>query len=266
MQDFLQALLQVPTVFFTGLLGVSLLYWLLIIVGAADLNPFDGAEGAVKGAVEGALEGAFEGTAKGTAEGMGEAVASVKALSAVAELLAFLGLKRVPLTISVSLFSLFGWFLSLSTRQALDPILPGVLSALAATGVSIAGGLCITAFLTRPLGKLFEAGERSRPRTLQGRVVRVTTERVDAGFGQGEIDDGAGGILVSIRTAPGVTLRRGDEAILIEEDAALGTWLVEPHAQLLDGGRDVLADAQVLQAASGEPAAGASDVLLERRR
>lgn len=221
MQDFLHSILQVPTIFFTGLLGLSLVYWLLIIVGAADLNPFDGAEGAVKGVTE----------------GVGEGMAAVKGASALTEVLAFLGLKRVPVTISTSLFALFGWFLSLSTRQALDPLLPGVLSAVAATGAGLLGGLGITAFLTRPLGKLFDEGSARTRGGVVGRVVRVTTERADASFGQGEVDDGAGGITVSIRTAPGVVLKRGDEAVIIEADATQGTYIVEPHAQLLPDDR-----------------------------
>src|SRR5688572_7930097 len=56
MQEFLQNLLQLPTLFFSAGLAISLLYWLLIIIGAADLNPFDGAEGALKGGVEGAMK------------------------------------------------------------------------------------------------------------------------------------------------------------------------------------------------------------------
>lgn len=241
MQEFLHALLQFPTLIFTGLLGLSLLYWLLIIVGAADLNPFDGvdgvdgvsgldgAEGAVKGAVEGAVKGATEGALKGAVEGAG----SVKGVSALTEALSWLGLTRVPVTISFSLFSLFGWFISFATRHALDPVVPGFLSALAATAAGVLGGLAITSFLARPLGGLFQEGSRPGGQGLVGRTVKVTTERADHERGQGEIDDGAGGITVAIRTTPGSSLRRGDAAVIIDVDTERGIYTVEPERALL---------------------------------
>lgn len=233
MQEFLHALLQMPTLVFTGLLGVSLFYWLLIIIGAADLNPFDGAEGAVKGAVEGVAHAAADGLSEGIGEGLAEGAAAVKGVSAFTEALAFLGLTKVPVTISFSLFSLFGWFLSFATRHALDPVLPGWLSALAALGTGVVGGLAITSFLTRPLSGLFKESVRPGGQGLVGRTVVVTTERADASFGQGEIDDGAGGVTISIRTPAGVTLKRGDEAIVIDHDVDKGIYNVEPAKALL---------------------------------
>jgi hypothetical protein len=271
MQEFLHALMQFPTVIFTGLLGLSLFYWLLIIVGAADLNPFDGlegsldgAEGAVKGAVEGAVKGAVEGAAKGVVEGAGEGAghgaAAVKGASAITELLSFLGLKKVPVTISFSLFSLFGWFLAFATRHSLDPLVPGWISALAATGAGILGGLAVTSFLTRPLSHLFQEGTRPGGEGLVGRSVKVTTERADHTFGQGEIDDGAGGITVAIRTAPGVTMKRGDEGIVIEVDVEKGLYTIEPARTLLP---DDKAAFEAAARAGAAQAAGQAEVPAE---
>lgn len=236
MQEFLQHLMQLPTLFFTAMLGISLLYWLLIIVGAADLNPFDGAEGAIKGGVEGAAKGAVEGAVKSVTGGAGgvaehaDGAAAVKA-SAFQEALAFLGLTKVPVTISFSLFSLFAWFIAYATRFALDPILPNVLSALAATGASIFGGLAVTSFITKPLSGLFKESYRPGGKGLIGRTVKVTTEIVDATRGQGEIDDGAGGITVTIRCEKG-SLKRGDECVILEADPEAGLYWVEPVGSL----------------------------------
>lgn len=218
MQEFLQHLLQLPTLFFSAGLAISVLYWLLIIVGAADLNPFDGAEHALKGGVEGAV--------KGVAEGVGDGAAAVKA-SLLTEALAFLGLTKVPVTISFSLFTLFAWFLSYATRHALDPVLPGVLSGLAATVVAVVGGFGITSLMTKPLSGLFKEAHRPGGKGLVGRTVRITTELVDATRGQGEVDDGAGGITVTIRCESG-TLKRGDEAVILESEADTGVYWVEP--------------------------------------
>lgn len=239
MSEFLQALLLFPTVIFTAMLGVSLAYWLLIIIGAADLNPFDGAEGALKGGVEGAMKGAVEGAAKGAAEGIGESAGA----SAFSEVLAFLGLTRVPITISFSLFSLFAWFIAFATRDALDGVLPNALSALAATGAATVGGMAITSFLTRPLASVFTEKPRPGGKGLVGRTVKVTTERVDDQRGQGEVDDGGGGITVTIRSAADSGLVRGDEAVIIEADGASGVYWVEPIRSLLPTDQQAFADA-----------------------
>lgn len=230
MQEFLQNLLLLPTLFFSAGLAISLLYWLLIIVGAADLNPFDGAEGAIKGGVEGAVKGAVEGAVKGVAEGVGDGASAVKA-SFLTEALSFLGLTKVPVTISFSLFTLFAWFLSYATRFALDPVLGGVLSGIAATAVAVVGGFGITSLLTKPLSGLFKETHRPGGKGLVGRTVKITTEIVDATRGQGEVDDGAGGITVTIRCESG-TLKRGDEAVILEAEPETGIYWVEPLKSL----------------------------------
>ncbi len=73
MSSLLSVLLAYPTVVFTGLLGLMVLYWLFVILGALDIDLFhadaDGAlEGAVKGGLEGAAKGAFEAAGKAGAE------------------------------------------------------------------------------------------------------------------------------------------------------------------------------------------------------
>jgi hypothetical protein len=239
-QEFLQALLQMPTLLFTAMLGVSLVYWILIIVGAADLNPFDGAEG-----VHGAAHGVADAAAHGVAEGIGDDAAAVKGVSALTEALAFLGLSKVPITISFSLFSLFAWFLSYATRHALE-LLPSWLAALVATGAATAGGLAITSLMTKPLSSLFKEDRRPGGRGLVGRTVKITTEKVDDQRGQGEIDDGAGGITVSIRCSSGV-LVRGDEAVIIEAEPEAGLYWVEPARVFLpDAAAEVAEEVVVL--------------------
>ena len=246
-QEFLQALLQMPTLLFSAMLGVSLLYWLMIIIGAADLNPFDGADGALKGGVEGAMKGAVEGATKGVVEG---GAAAVKGVSAFSEALAFLGLTKVPVTISFSLFSLFAWFLSYATRHALD-FLPSWLSAIAATGIAVVGGTLITSVMTKPMSAFFKQSYRPGGVGLVGRTVKITTEKVDSERGQGEIEDGAGGITVSIRCSSSV-LTRGDEAVILEADAKSGLYWVEPSKVFLP---DAVAPETSPAASSHVPAA-----------
>ena len=235
MSEFLQALLQFPSILFAGFLGISLLYWILVIIGAADLNPFDGVDGldgAADGGLEGAVKGGVEGAVKGAVHGVLPDPEAVHA-SPLTEALAFLGLTKVPLTVSFSVFSLVGWFLSVITRQGLDPHIPGFASAAAATAAAIIGGFAVTSVVSKSIAGVFTETTRVGKEGLIGRVVKVSSEVADDHRGQGEIDDGAGGIVIAIRTSrPEVALKRGDEAIVVEHDEKAGTYTVEPQANL----------------------------------
>lgn len=233
MDEFLAALLQFPTIVFAGMLAMSLAYWALVIVGAAHINPFHGAEGAVKGAVHG-----MAGAVKGAAHVVDGGAAKANALT---EALAFLGLSRVPITISFSVFSLFAWFISIATRQALDASLGATLSTLAASGAALAGGFVATALVSKPIAGIFTEPAGATSASLTGKTVKVTTEIADDQRGQGEIDDGGAGITITIRTAPGVSLKRGDEALVIEYDDGAGTYLVEPRRAIAPTDAELLA-------------------------
>ena len=90
MQEFLTTLASFPTFVFTCALLLTLLYWMVVIFGALDLDfldsvlgldsmdaAFDGAiesiDGVVDGAVDGALE-SLEGVADGAVEGAAESI------------------------------------------------------------------------------------------------------------------------------------------------------------------------------------------------
>jgi hypothetical protein len=230
MTEFLQSLLQFPTIIFSGMLGFSLLYWLLVIIGAADLNPFDGAEGAVKGAAEGTAA-AIKGAAH-AGDGVGDAVA-VKA-SFLTEALSWLGLTRVPVTISFSLFSLFAWFIAFATRHGLDPILPNALSALAAAGAGVVGGLALTSASVRPLGKIFHEEEMPGSKTLVGKTVKIKSAVVDDKTGQAELQAGGLDLVLHVRSTPDCGLKYGDEAVIVDVDLGTETYMVEPLKTLDD--------------------------------
>lgn len=150
MSGLLGVLLGYPTVVFTGLLGLMVLYWLFVILGALDIDLFhadadgalEGLDGAAKGAFEGAAKGAFEvaGAAKGAFEAAGKAGADaavdafgggLKAADGVldagvegldgaveakgeaaAGILHALSLRRAPVTVTFSLIVFFAWISS----------------------------------------------------------------------------------------------------------------------------------------------------------
>lgn len=72
MTDIVSLILSFPTVALTVPLGLVLLYWLFVVLGALDIDAFHGADAATagaKGALEGATKGVLEGATKGVLEG-----------------------------------------------------------------------------------------------------------------------------------------------------------------------------------------------------
>jgi hypothetical protein len=79
MTALFEACLRVPTVFFTIALGIVLLYWLFVLIGALDIDLFGGdASGAAKGLGEALAGGKGLGDALAGAKGVGDALAGAK--------------------------------------------------------------------------------------------------------------------------------------------------------------------------------------------
>ena len=89
MPELLAAALAFPTVIYTILLVVVVVYWLFVVLGALDIDMLDigDADGLLEGGTEGGAEalaeGAVEGLADGAFEGAGEALDGALTIAAV---------------------------------------------------------------------------------------------------------------------------------------------------------------------------------------
>jgi hypothetical protein len=246
MTEFLSLISAFPVALFTALLSVVLLYWLMVILGAIDIDvlEFDGLvealdggiEGAIDaldGAVEGAADGALEGTAEGSAEGAAEGSADGQgSLSGIAGLLHVLGLHGVPLTISLSLLIFLAWVTSMFgvdavSRFASDWTGSVLMGSLIAT-VSLAVAVFLTARIVKPLRPAFKTVLAPRRSSFSGRVCTVVSVRVDSRFGRAEIEDGGAGLLVDVRCNQDNSLTRGDLALVFDYDREEDVYLVSP--------------------------------------
>lgn len=224
--DLWTELMAMPTAIFSIGVALTVLYWLLFLIGSLDLDVLGGAdgalegvEGAVDGAVEGAAEGAIEGAAEGAAEG---AVGLVHALK----------LRSVPATVALSFFVLIGWVTSYVVLGWLAPLLPGWLAGTLTFIASVVAGVFGTSLAVRPFAKLFVDHKVTRLKDLVGKVVIITTGRVDERFGQARCDT-ADALILEVRAKKGSPLTRNDAALLIDYDAATRTFTVEPADPLL---------------------------------
>lgn len=244
--DFLTELSQLPTGIFTVSMALVVLYWILFLIGSLDLDFLGGAdgidgaaEGAVEGAAEGAVEGAAEGAAEAAAEGAAEAAAE-GAAEASAEgavgLLHALRLRSVPVTIAISFIVFFAWVLSYIGMRLLGPVLPEVVAKVIVFLLSGALGVVSASFAIRPFARLFQDHGATRQVHLIGRVVTVSTGRVDARFGQATCDTGSANLILEVRAKPGsagAKLTRGDHALIIDYDEDTRVFVVEPADPLL---------------------------------
>lgn len=281
--DILMEIVAFPTIIFSVLVGVTLLYWGMVIVGAFDIDfldfggAADGADGALDGATEGAVEGAVEGATEGAAEGAAEAAldgaldaaadgvgeglaegvtegaaegvtegavegaadsgAEAASHGGLAGLLLALRLRSAPVTVIVSLISVFGWVLSLILSHYAAPLMSGVIPGwLIGVVVFIAAfvvAVPLTSVASRPLGRFFVIHSAPRKTSLIGKVCLLTTGRVDASFGQAELDDGGAGLLVQVRCDMANGLKRGSQALIVAYDQEREAFLVEPYDDLL---------------------------------
>jgi hypothetical protein len=268
MTTFLESILAFPTVFFTILLGVTMTYWLCVILGAVGVDIFDGdvvagakaaggtLEGAAKaagGLLEGGAKGAAEGLmggSKGAAEGLvgsakaaGNMDGAAKAASGhdldadgggLSEALGFAG---IPITISGSFVIFASWLMALITRNTAFDLLGTVLpSAVISGGVALLSavvGIMLASFAVRPLRPIFIAQKAPGRDSLMGRVCTINSGNVTGVFGHASFEDGGAGLILNVYCAKENGLKRGDQALILGYDPERDVYEVEPVDWLL---------------------------------
>lgn len=232
MQPFLQAISSFPALPLTVLLGVAVGYWLFSLVTGAHVDGTDAVHGGVKAAGELV---AHDGSDHDLSDG---------------GLFAFLGLQRVPVTITFSTAALLSWLLCTVGMLELQPSSRLVQAALLVGSCVL--GLFGAALALRPLGRALNADKPARRRDLLGQICTITSGHVDGRFGTASIADGSGGLNVHVICAKSNTLKKGDRAVLIDFDTHNETFEIEPIDWLLPTEIEALNDpARAAQVLSG---------------
>jgi hypothetical protein len=231
--EFLDVMLSFPTVIFTFLLGIALIYWLLVILGALDLDLGDpggflhGADHALEGA-HGALDGAGE-AAHGGLDHHGSADAF--------SILGILGLHGVPLTMVLSVIVLVGWAVSGIATTLLRGNLPsdwwtGALQWAVVAGIgtsALCAGMLTAAVVLRPLRTVFKTEPGRRRHSLVGCTGILATQRVDAKFGQAEVQAEDDFLLIEVRCEEENELKKGSRVLIFDYDATQEVFHVIAH-------------------------------------
>ncbi len=229
--------LAFPTVVWTVLLGVVLIYWLFVVLGAVHLG-----SGHADGALDGLdADGAVEGAAKGAAEGLhSEAPAGADGADGGADveghepsILASLKLRSVPVTVVVSLIVIFAWMLSTMAMQACGslPLNRFVVGAIVLP-ISALLALPLASIAVRPLARFFAHTQARTHQDLVGKTCQVRTGSADGRFGEATITERGSDLVVRVRI-DGQALKRGQDAIITGWDHERDAFTVEPLDEVM---------------------------------
>ena len=242
MGEVARIVLSFPTVAYTVALGVAMLYWASVMLGALDLDILGGADGGADGAHEGigdggadvghhGADGGHDGAGDGDADGDGDGDA--QGHGGVLTALAGVSIRRVPMTVALSTTIIVAWLLcALSELTLATPArtmgVPALAFDVVALVLSLVLALRVAGVAVRPLAPLFAARHATRKEALVGRLAEVSTARLDGRFGQVLVGDGGAGLLLDARYEGDAALRKGDRVVVTQWDAERGVAHVEP--------------------------------------
>jgi hypothetical protein len=206
MREFLEACFSPWTLPFTVLLVLILLYWLLLIIGAVDLEFFDS-------------------LIPDMAPDMEPDMTIEEGGHLFGPLLHWLGIGNVPVMILLSFFIFLGWAFSLIANTALNPASTPTIGLLILP-LNLAVSLFLAGLIARPFARLF------KPETHQQILYSIgvaTTSTVTADFGQVEIPARGAPIVINARTTGETVLHKGEKAIVYDKDDEKGIYYVEKY-------------------------------------
>lgn len=196
MTDFLNNAFSFPTLFYTGLLGLTILYWIVSSLGLADFD---------------------------FADGNGIELEVPDAADASGWLNKF-KLDGIPVTISISFVILFAWIICFivvhfyqgKITNTLIEVFVGIWAIILAPIVAAP----IVGTLLTPLKPVFqklkEDGEGRKADSLIGHLAIVRTNKVSMSFGDAELDQEGANLILKVRAEEPNDFKRGDSVVITE--------------------------------------------------
>jgi hypothetical protein len=233
----IEAAQQFPTVVFTIGLGVCLIYWLFVLLGALDIDLFGHAD--VDGG--GADVGGHDVGGHDVDVDAGHDLDADHGHSS--SLWGGLGLSKVPITISISAIMLVCFGLSIAgTHYATNLFGDASWAQAAILPATLIVGIPLAGLVVRPLGGVFELREGKSNQDYVGHTCTITTGHVDDGFGQATVEDGGTVLVIPVRCDKPGALQRNDKALIIDFDTDRHAYVVEPVADMLPTGHRASGD------------------------
>lgn len=238
-----------PAVVYTVLLGVALVYWVFVVIGAAHVNLLgDGAmdaaaDAAVEGVAKGALEGATKGMLEGAAEHLdgGDLGDAGDVGAGHAGIIASLKLRSAPATVVLSCILLFAWLFAMLGMQAVEALVrSGTTFTIAKLAVFVLApvlALFPASVVIRPLARVFTPAKATTHDALVGQLCTIRTGTVTDRFGEATLENGGAAVVVRVRIEGDEKLKRGDQAVIVGYDADRQEFTVAAMGDVLDDPR-----------------------------
>jgi hypothetical protein len=192
MTDFLVTALTFPTLIYSILLALCVVYWALAAFGLFDADVVDGL---------------FDGDTDGADA------------PDVAGILAKLGMAGVPMMLVLTVLVFFAWAATYFVHLLVLQHLPNVLRYLAGGVVAVFAlvpGLLVASLVLRPLRRFLVRLRPPMAPSILGRTAIVSTPAVSSDYGMATVDDGGAGLILQVRHADPERFKRGDRVVLVE--------------------------------------------------
>lgn len=208
MEQLIEVASQFPTVIYSTLLGIVVVYWLVGMLGLVDLGFSTDVELDVDADVDISVGG-------------------------LTGLMLTFGLTGVPFTLVISIITLICWLISFYSQFYLLTWLPdgwlyylmGALSSFVIFLIS----LPITAIIIRPLKGMFNSVETATSHQFVGKEAAIATGTVSETFGQARIFNDGAEILLDVRCSAEHALKMGDKVLIIEYVQENHAYIVAPY-------------------------------------
>ncbi len=216
MEALLNFSAQFPTVIYSTLLGIAVIYWLVGMLGIIDLDLTPDAD------IDADLDVDTDINASA---------------GALTGLLLTFGLTGVPFTLVISIILLVSWLISVYLQIYAFSLLSiswlYYLAGMISTALVFFISLPITGILIRPLRGMFDSVETASSNHLVGRDATIATGKVTASFGQARVLNEGAEILLDVRCEPEHSLAMGDKVLLIEYCSDKHSYIVAPFPKEL---------------------------------
>lgn len=201
----------------TVLLIAMVLYWLMVIIGAMDVDfmdiDFDGD-------VDVDADAEFDIDADYDAD------ADVGFMRGVLE---FFYVGEVPVMILVSILILSMWVISMIANHAVNPA-GSIVVGLPILAGNIVVSVMICKVFVMPFRKMFSALniDANATRDVMGRICVVTTTQVSQRMGQAEMPSKGAPVLLNVMAEGDNVFHKGDEAVVIGKNSENGVYIIAP--------------------------------------
>ncbi|RIK79518.1 MAG: hypothetical protein DCC68_12975 [Planctomycetota bacterium] len=228
--NFITLVFDLPILPFTVLLILVFLYWTLVIVGA--LAP-DSLHIDIDGDVDvdvhadidaGHVDVGHADVGHADAGDAGHLDAGGSMLGSV---LHFVNVGEVPLMVVASFFIFALWACTLISYEYLGATLGPLVSIIMLVPNVIVSGL-VAKVVTTPFKFMFKHMNEgiAAPAKIVGKTCIIKTPTADERSGQAEIRTDSSPLLLNVRTKPGESLAKGDEALVVAHDPQRDTYTV----------------------------------------